>query len=185
MCSVAALLVCTSLSAQAKLPLATGIRNDLQKVVAEYPARFAAIRGEVMHRNPQTTEYKSTIKIGETGECSIVEYSSAAKPVCSWQALMFVGEDYEAAAKKYKWLYNQVKGTNLYYLKDQYTLRGQYQEADESRGFSVSTLALVTPPAAYSKLRVDVLLQFEFPEWKVQLLVYEKEREDTDPMMED
>lgn len=163
---------------QVRLPLNSGLRSDLQKVVSEYPAQFAAIRGEVVDQNPQSTEYRSKIKIGDTGECSIIAYSSKSKPIYSWQSLMFVTEDYETAAKKYRWLFNQVRGMNLYYLKDQYTLRGNFQEPTESRRFAVSTLALAAPPTPYQKLRVDVSLQFEFPEWKVQLLVYEKERDD-------
>lgn len=174
--------LCYSSSAQLKLPVQTGIRSDLQKIVADYPAQFASIRGEVVDRNPQSTEYRSKLSIANAEQCSIISYSSDSKPVYSWQALLLVTEDYAAAAKKYKWLYNQVKGSNLYYLKDQYTLRGPYQEADESRGFAVSTLSLVSPPTPYRKLRVDVSLQFEFPEWKVQLLVYEKEREDDEPV---
>ncbi|RPD50971.1 MULTISPECIES: hypothetical protein [Chitinophagaceae] len=164
--------------AQIRFPVPTGIRADLQKVVDDYPAQFAAIRGEVVDRNPQSTEYRSKIKIADADHCSIIAYSSGSKPVYSWQALLYTTEDYVAAAKKYKWLYQQIKGANLFYLKDQYTLRGNYQEADESRGFAVSTLALVAPPTQYQKLRVDVSMQFEFPEWKVQLLVYDKERDD-------
>lgn len=171
--------------AQIRFPVPTGIRADLQKVVDEYPAHFAAIRGEVIDRNPQSTEYRSKIKMANADHCSIIAYSSGSKPVYSWQGLLYVTEEYEEAAAKYKWLYQQIRGSNLFYLKDQYTLRGTYQEADESRGFAVSTLALVSPPPPYQKLRVDVSLQFEFPEWKVQLLVYEKEREDNEAGPED
>lgn len=182
---MATLLCCAAASAQIKLTPLSGLQSDLQKVVAEYPIQFAGIRGEIVDQNPQSTEYRSRLSLKGAEHCSIVAYSSGIKSVYSWQALMFVGEDFEAAAKKYKWLYNQLKGANLYHVKDQYTLRGDYQEADESRGFSISTLSLVHPPAAYQKLRVDVSLQFEFPEWKVQLLVYEKEREDDEEIMED
>ena len=91
---------------------------------------------------------------------------------------MMVTEDFEAASKKYKTLFHQLKGANVYYIKDQYTLKGNYDVAEESRGFATSTLALDNPPAPLQKLRVDINLQFEFPEWKVSLAVYEKERED-------
>lgn len=165
-------------NAQFKLPVHLGIRGDLQKVVAEYPTNFQGIRGDLVDRNPQSSEFVSRLKVGDARHCSIISYSTGTRPVYSWQALMFVSEDFEAAAKKYKALFQQVKGANLYYLKDQYTLKGKMEEADESRGFSVSTLLLDAPPTAYEKLRIDVSLQFEFPEWKVMLLVYEKERED-------
>lgn len=171
---------CLSLAATAQIRLAppSALRSDLQKIVAEFPSQFAGIRGEVVDRNPQSTEYRSRLVLNGAGQCSVVAYSSDVKPVYSWQAVLLETEDFEVAAKKYKWLYQQVQGANLYHVKDQYTLRGAYQEADESRGFALSTLSPVRPPDVYRKLRVDVSLQFEFPEWKVQLLVYEKERED-------
>ena len=91
---------------------------------------------------------------------------------------MFISEDFEAASKKYKWLYNQLKGTNVYYVQDQYTLQGKFEAADESRGFSTSILSVSAPPTPLEKLKVEVALLFEFPEWKVSVSVYEKERED-------
>lgn len=174
----AALLMHTAAYAQLKSPQYTALRTDLQKVVAEYPLQFAAIRGPIVDRNPQSTEYRSTLSVSGAERCSIVAYSSDGPPVYSWQALMLTTEDYEAAARKYKALFQQLRGSNIYYVKDQYTLRGTYQEADESRGFATSTLALVRPPERFRKLRVEVSLQFEFPEWKVQLHVFEKEKED-------
>jgi hypothetical protein len=160
------------------LPLANGIRSDIQKVVADFPYRFQNIRGEVIDRSPQSIEYASKLKVGDLGQCSIVQYSSGDKAIYSWQALMLVTEDFESAAKKYKSLFQQLKGANVYYIKDQYALKGEYDAAEESRKFATSTLTLAYPPAPLKKLRIDVSLQFEFPEWKVSLVVYEKERED-------
>ena len=110
-----------------------------------------------------------------------MQYSSGTKAIYSWQALMLVTEDFQAAAKKYRSLFQQLKGANIYYIKDQYTLKGAYDLAEESRGFATSTLTLADPPVPLQKLRIDINLQFEFPEWKVSLLVYEKEREDDEP----
>jgi hypothetical protein len=165
-------------SAQLRLPVNNSLRNDFQKIMAEYPDHFESIRGDVVNKNPQTIEYASQLKLADAEECMVVKYSSGNKSVYSWQALMYRTEDFEAAYKKYKWLFNQLKGMNIYYVKDQYTLRGSFEEADESRKFTNSILAPVNPPEPLKKLKVEVALQFEFPEWKVNLLVYEKERED-------
>jgi hypothetical protein len=159
--------------------LVTGsIRSDIQKVVAEYPYHFQSIKGEVIDKNPQSIEYASTLKPGDAKQSSIIQYSSGTNAIYSWQALMLVTEDFETAVKKYKSFYQQLNGANVYYIKDQYTLKGHFDAADESRKFATSTLALANPPTPLQKLRVDINLQFEFPEWKVSLVVYEKERED-------
>ena len=165
-------------SAQLKLPINNSLRSDFQKIVTEYPVQFEGIRGDIINQNPQSIEYLSQLRLGDATECSIIKYSSGSKPIYSWQGVLFITEDFEAASKKYKWLFNQLKGLNIFYVKDQYTLQGSFEEADESRKFTNSILEPVAPPDPLKKLKVEVALRFEFPEWKVNLLVYEKERED-------
>jgi hypothetical protein len=161
--------------------LSTSFRNDIQKVVEEYPHQYARLRGEVINKNPQSVEYESRIKPGGAQDAVIVEYSSDGKEVYTWQTTLLVTEDFEEAAKKYKWLYHQLKGMNVKYVADLYTLRGEYAEPDESLGFASSILTPAHPPTPLAKLRVEVMLNFEFPEWKVSLLIYDKEREDDEP----
>ncbi len=164
--------------AQLKLPTNNSFKSDFQKIVTEYPQHFEGIRGDILNQNPQTIEYVSELKVGDAKECIIINYSSGLKPIYSWQGVMFISEDFEEASKKYKWLFNQLKGLNIFYVKDQYTLKGSFEEADETRNFTNSILAPDAPPDPLKKLRVEVAILFEFPEWKVNLLVYEKERED-------
>lgn len=163
---------------QLKLPGNNSLKSDFQKIVTHYPHHFDGIRGNILNQNPQTIEYASVLKVGDAEECTIIKYSSGLKSIYSWQGVMFVSEDFEEASKKYKWLFNQLKGLNIFYVKDQYTLKGSFEEADETRKFSSSILSPDAPPDPLKKLRVEIALLFEFPEWKVNLFVYEKERED-------
>lgn len=165
-------------SAQFRALVNNNLRNDIQKVVAEYTMDFQNIRGEVLNQNPQSVEYASNLKLYDAQECRITRYSSGAKPIYSWQALMFTSEEFETASKKYKWLFNQLKGLNVYYIRDQYTLKGDYEAPDESKKFTTTCFALQSPPPALKKLKVEIAMQFEFPEWKVNLFVYEREKED-------
>ena len=176
-----ALFLFFSGAAQLKLPIATALsplRNDVQKVVAEFPGGFAGLRGEVAATNPQSTEYVSRLWVDKAESCTVTQYSSAGKAVYSWQAIMLSAEDFEAAAKKYKWLFGQLKGMNVKYVVDQYTLEGKYEAPDESLKFTTSMLTVASAPEPWHKLKIEIALQFEFPEWKVSLSVYEKERED-------
>jgi hypothetical protein len=152
--------------------------------VEAYPHQFSNIKGDVLAENPQTVEYASSVKPSGAQETMIVKYSSLLKPVYSWQSVMLITEDYEEAVKKYKWLYNQLKGMNVKYVADLYTLRGVYEQPDESRKFTTSIFTPANPPQALKKLKIEVSMQFEFPEWKVSVLVYEKEREDTEQISE-
>jgi hypothetical protein len=103
-------------SAQFKVPINNSIRSDFQKLMNEYPQNFEGIRGAVINQNPQTVEYISELKLGNAEECMITKYSSGEKPIYTWQAVMFRSEDFETASKKYKWLFNQLKGANIFYV---------------------------------------------------------------------
>jgi hypothetical protein len=164
--------------AQIKLPGTNSFRSEFQKVIEDFTHNFSSIRGDLMVKNPQTIEYTSLITPAGTADPFITEYSSGGKEVYSWQATIIKTESFPEAEKKYKWLFNQLKGMNVKYVVDQYTLRGKYEAPSESIKFATSELALAHPPAALKKLKIEVSMQFEFPEWKVGLLVYEKEKED-------
>jgi hypothetical protein len=172
------LLLMSAASAQLKSPFGSAFRSDVQKVVEDYPHQFASIRGEVVVKNPQSVEYSSLLTPQGVEASSIVQYSSVNKAIYSWQATVLTTESFEEAQKKYKWLYQQLKGMNVKYVADLYTLRGAYEEPSESRKFTTSVLTLQAPPTPLQKLKVEVSMDFEFPEWKVSLMVYEKERED-------
>jgi len=176
----AALLCSVAAQAQLHLPLPNAFRSDVQKVVADFPSQFASLRGDVLITNPQTVEYASLLQMDKAEECIITKYSSNAKPIYSLQAVMLHTESFAEAEKKYKWIFAQLKGLNVKYVVDQYTLHGTYEAPAEERKFTTSTLALADPPEALQKLRIEVSMQFEFPEWKVALTVFEKEKDDAD-----
>lgn len=185
--ALTAFLLCTSASAQLSLklpslksesPASTSFKNDIQKVVEDYPHQYAQLRGEVINKNPQTVEYASRVQPAGTQDAMVVEYSAFAKKIYTWQTTVLTTEDFEEATKKYKWLYQQLKGMNIKYVADMYTLRGDYAEPEESIGFASCVLTPFNPPTPLAKLKIEVLMNFEFPEWKVSLQIYDKERED-------
>lgn len=178
---VAALFLFVNAQAQFKLPVNNALRTDVQKVVASFPTQFSDLKGEVLQKNPQTVEYASLVKPDKAERAVITQYSSNSKDVYTWHATLLVTEDYAEAEKKYKWLYTQLKGMNVKYVVDQYTLRGDYRAPSDGLEFAISHLQVVNPPMALKNLRVEVAMQFEFPEWRVGLTIFEKEREDDEP----
>ena len=177
-----AMFLCSLAHAQFKLIPVTNndLRNNLQKVIADFPNGLTAIRGDVIVENPQSTEYTSTLKFDGAESNSITRYA-AAKPIYSWQATLLTTEEYETAAKKYKWLCGQLKVMTIKMGDgDSFSLSGAYDEPDESKKFSTSTYRLMPAATNLPKLKVEATLQFEFPEWKVNLLVYQREREDNE-----
>ncbi len=155
------------------------LQTCIQKIVADYPNEFNNIKGEVINENPQSIEYESLL-IPEGADAPIItKYSAKKKPFYSWQAVMLSTEDFEEAAKKYKSVFNQLKGVNVVFnAGSNFYLQGTFEEADESKKFTSSILNFLTRQAPMNKLKIEVNLQYEFPEWKVNLLVYERERAD-------
>ena len=167
--------------AQVKIPVTNNdLRTNLQKVISAFPEQFSGLKGEVIIENPQTTEYTSLLDFKMAAENSITEYK-AKKPLYSWQAQLLSSEDFAEAAKKYKWLYNQLKVMTVN-LKGGYsfTFSGDYNEPDERKSFSSSIFKLTPNASNMPRLKIEALIRFDFPEWKVSLLVYEREREDAE-----
>ncbi|HVF81478.1 MAG TPA: hypothetical protein VM884_06075 [Flavisolibacter sp.] len=167
-------------TAQFKVP-GTGnpdVRHALEKVIDDFPKEFASLKGEVLNTNPQTVEYSSLLNFKSAERNTITEYSGK-HPVYSWQALMFTAEEFEAAAKKYKTLYQQLKGMNIKLNRDyDYSLSGSYEAPDESKKFSTTVFRLSPNAANLPKVKVELSMQYELLEWKIYLLVYQKEKED-------
>ena len=167
-------------NAQLKIP-GTGnpdVRNALEKVIGDYPKQFSGLKGEIVNTNPQTVEYESLLPF-KSAESNIIIQYSGKDPVYSWQAHMFTSEEFEEAAKKYKSLFGQLKGMNLKLNRDyDYSLSGEFDKPSESKKFSSSVFRLLPNASYLPKVKVELSMQYEFPEWKIYLLVYQKERED-------
>lgn len=155
------------------------VRSSLKKVIESFTKDFAPVRGTVIEKNPQTIEYASLVVPEGAKETSITEYTSSTdRHVYSWQAVWLRTDNFAEAAKLYKRLYDELKGLNITYVVDQYTLEGRYQAPDESKAFIVSEVTVSHPPAQLSKLKVEVQMQYELPEWKVSVAVFEREKSD-------
>jgi hypothetical protein len=169
-----------AVQAQLKLPgLSNGdVRQALEKVITDFPKNFSTLKGDVVSDEPQSVEYASLLQFKSAEKNTITRYSGK-QPVYSWQALMLTTEEFAAAEKKYKSLHRDLKSISLTLSRDYtYGLAGEYDAPTESRKFA-STLMHLTPYAtALPNVKVELSLQYEFPEWKVYLTVYQRERED-------
>lgn len=170
----------TNLHAQFRLPGTANpdVKHALEAVITDFPKEFADLKGEVLAYNPQTVEYVSKLEF-KTAERNVITQHSGKRPVYSWQALMATAEEFEAAAKKYKSLYHQLKGMSLTLNRDYtYSLTGEYDAPDESKKFATTVFHLFPNASNLPKVKVELSLQYEMLEWKLYIIVYQKERED-------
>ena len=175
------LIVMAGLRAQAqvKFPVTNNdLRNNLEKIIADYPNQFSSLKGDTLEVNPQSIEFSSRLDFKMAPQNAITQYNSL-KPVYSWHASFLNTEEFEEASKKYKWLCGQLKVMTIK-LDGGYsfTLSGDFNAPDDAKKYT-STVYKLTPGASHlPKLKIEATMEFVFPEWKVNLVVYEKERED-------
>ena len=180
--------LCLFVSASAQNNASGSFTNDLKKIIKEYPHQFAPLLGNVIRENPQTVEYECTQSLSGAEQSVITKHSGGAKKVYSWQATMLTTDDYEAAAKKYRQLYTALNNLAVkMHTGVTFYLKGKYALPTEEKRFSISLMAFEKPDLPISRLRIEVSMQYLFPEWKVAIKIFEQEREDDEPayIMED
>ena len=166
--------------AQLKLPMANCIAGDVKKVVEDYPNRFINLMGEVLNQHPQSTDYYCNFKVNGAEETFVTRYS-AKKEVCSWEALMLTTEHFDKAKQKFKSLYNQLQNMLVKFGGVAYKLKGEYESPDESKKFTSVLFSFEPMNEAAVKLKIEISMQFIEPmEWKVRLMVYDRDREDNE-----
>jgi hypothetical protein len=168
-----------SSKAQLKPITADDFGPDIKKVIREYPHQFSKLTGEVIDEKPQSTDYECTFKVKGAEESIITKYSAKNKSIYSWQALMLTTDDFEEAKKKFRSLYTRL---NHLAVKMDYGvtfyLTGKYIEPLEEKNFTSAILSFELPDQITKKMKLEVSMQYELMEWKVRVLIYERDKED-------
>ena len=165
--------------AQLRLPAAGGLAADVRKILEDYPNAFANLMGEKIADNPQSADYRCTIKIPKAEQCFFTRYSSR-RTITSWEATMLTTEDFNKAEKEFRSLFQQLNNLGLRFGDGrQLKFRGDYEKPDESLKFSSVLLQPGESDPTLRNLRLEILLSVSEPlSWKVKILLYEKEKED-------
>ena len=161
-----------------KLIPPSGFALDLRKVMEDYPNRFANLVGDLVVENHQSVQYKCNFPVTRALEASVTKYSSTARNISSWEALMLSTESFEEAKKKFRALFTQLNGLKVSIDGLGFTLKGEYETPKEEIKFTTATFSLSPGGEAVKKLRAEILMEYELTEWKVKVIVFDKERED-------
>ena len=168
------------LFAQNKLPLlkvSNTIKPDIEKVARDYYDHFYNIKGEKISETESTIEYQCKIIPQGSLESTITEIKSLHN-VYSWQAIMLNTDDYEKAIEKYKQIYRQLNGASfIMHDNKAWKFEGLYDTPDDDRSFASSILEPHVNEKVLQRLKIEVALNYNMPEWTVKVLVYEKEND--------
>ena len=164
-----------ALNAQLKIPGNTNITSDIKKVIEDYPNHFANLLGEVIISNPQSTDYRCNFKINGSEECTITRYSGKKNPA-SWQAVMLTTDDFDEAKKKFKSVFSQLNNLAFHSMH----LKGQFESPVEEKKFTSIAFTFSPSEESVSKLQVELLMESELLEWKIKILIYDRDRSDSE-----
>ncbi|KAA9041827.1 hypothetical protein FW778_07370 [Ginsengibacter hankyongi] len=167
------------LAQKSLLLLKTGssIKPDIEKVARDYYDHFDNIKGEKISESESTIEYQSKIIPAGSLESTITQIKSLHN-VYSWQTTLLKTDDYEKAVEKYKQIFHQLNGSNFKIQENQsWKFEGLYDTPDDARSFASSILEPNVSDKVFQRLKIEIALNYNMPNWTVKVMVYEKEND--------
>lgn len=151
----------------------------LQSVLEDYPNNFHTIAGPVILEQGEVEQYESTVVLPGSESCIIGRYHSVIDTTASFQALMFRSEEFEPAAKQYRMLYKQIKGSPVVMVDgSKLYLSGEFSEPDNSLDFSVSTFTFPSHDRRFMGFRIELELVYTMNEWAVHINMGKKKADE-------
>ncbi len=157
------------------------MKNELaaavKQVLADYPNGYKNLMGE-----PGDSSFLSKVSISDAEDVQFIQHSLSGRSVLSWQALLLTTDDHDAARRKYRAAYQQLQGLAVKLGPRSYKLKSAYDVPDLDQKF-VALVFELEPANSYTEaIKVELQLNFQMPmEWKVGVLVYDRDRKDNEP----
>ncbi|MEO5501063.1 MAG: hypothetical protein ABIR31_06425 [Ginsengibacter sp.] len=171
------ILIVNQATAQSvKVKPVAGVRSQVQQLIHAYFQHFDGIKGDTLSQSNGSIIYASKMLPGAL-ESSITQYGHGNN--YSFQATLLRTEDFNKGVELYKKYYQQLNGMPVI-LDDKSTVKlsGLFDIPEEARSFASSILELQKVNKGLQMLKVEVAINYAFPEWNVKLLIYEKQADE-------
>jgi hypothetical protein len=151
----------------------------IDSVLRDFPFNLRHITGDLELAQGEFENYASTVQLPGAEHCIITRWHSDEDTTASWQAQMATSEDFDEASKRYHDLYRQLQGCYLKLVDGSvFYLVGEWEPAREEAPFTTSTFRVQTGDERYREVKVEVELVYLVTEWKLQVNVVSKKRDD-------
>lgn len=153
------------------------LANAVKQVLEDHPNGYKNLMGE-----PGDSLFQSKVVLSDAEGSAFVQHSVSERSVISWQARLLSTDDHDKAQKKFRAAYQQLQGLQVKLGSRTYRLRAEYDKPDLDQKF-VAIVFELDPVNSYSEsIKVEVQLNFQMPmDWVVGVLVYDRDRKDTEP----
>jgi hypothetical protein len=146
----------------------------LEKVIRDYPNRFHNIRGEMISKHANTTEYRSMIMVPGANSCTISKFNISSNDIYSWGCIALNTKDFMTARAKFKEIYEQIENTIIKVDGQKpFILSGQYRTPTELRNVNTVSFELLPAVGDMKSLKIELSLEKDLAVWKVKLHVYD------------
>ena len=160
--------------------------DSIRKIVHEYRYNFSGLQGAIEANDPGASSYRSKICLPGALQCLVTKYRSQQDKSASWQAVMYSGESYEEAVKKYNQLISQLKKVSFANIdKTSISLQGKADKPEPDLKFAVTSLRFRTKDALYQFMVADVELVSQYDGWELHLNIYTNKAINEDVSEED
>jgi hypothetical protein len=164
------LFTCLTLTTTAQGVFSNKTNAALKKVIEDYPNHFINIKGDRISAIDLAVNYKSKVVIPGSVNCTL----TSKDDTYSWDCELFTSPDFEKAKSKYNDLYNEIHNTIIKLEGEKpVILNGQYETPEKDRKESSIFFHFLPNTGIIQKLSVELQLQSDGGEWKINLHVYE------------
>ena len=166
------LIVLFSVSAQGVFTNNT--TATVETVIQDLRNGYVNIKGELISKTGTQSEYKSKVQLPGALSSIIIQNKWIGKDVYSWRAILYNGNNFNAAADKFKETFNEINNSVIKSGSDKpYIISGHFEEPSQSES---TNLFLVLLPATgdLQNLRIELTLQKK-QGWTVILRISDKQ----------
>jgi hypothetical protein len=151
----------------------------IDAVLKDFPHNLRHISGDLVLAQGEFENYASAVILPGSEECTITRWHSVDDTTASWQAKMFVSDDFATASGEYHTLFRKLQRCYLKLVDGSIVyLNGDWEPATDGASFTTSTLRLSTGDWRYKEVKVELELAYLMPEWIVRINIVSKKRDD-------
>jgi hypothetical protein len=172
-------LLSASLSAQGVF--SNNTISCLEKVIRDYPHRFASISGEQIKKTAGETDFQSRVRLAGSKNCKVTRYEISGGPgSCSWDCIVLETGNQDSALNKFRELFSQIRNSIIRLPGDKPAILNS--SCNKPVGDLV-VFDLLPTQGDTRKLRVRLSIQSEINLWLVSIHVYEGEIPGDEPVL--
>ena len=153
--------------------LNNNVNNVLEKVIEDFPNHFKNIRGSVIDKDVQATNYNCSVNIPGTDSSIIIQNGNDTDNIFSWKEMVFETDDFEKAKQKFHEYFMKIKGTSIKTNNANINFNADYTAPDDAKQFASIIFQAHPETAQFKNVMIDLDMQYVLDGWQINISVYE------------